>query len=83
MKKEYKAVTGQLKQGVHPVNLSEKSTYVRSTKILVKKPEGKYLVEVSDASAQIIGVSSFTNKKCMSKFQTLMNELYNVDFKGY
>ena len=51
MKKEYKAVTGQLKQGVHPVNLSEKSTYVRSTKILVKKPEGRYLVEVSDASA--------------------------------
>jgi hypothetical protein len=83
MKKEYKAVTDQLKQGVHPVNLSERSTYVSPTKVLVKKPEGRYLVEVSDTSAEIVGVSSRTNDKCMARFKTLMNELYNLDLKGY
>jgi len=83
LKKEYKAVKDLLKEGVHPVNLSEKLAYVSLTKVLVKKPEGRYLVEVSDTSADIVGVSSRTNEKCMSKFKTLMNELYNLDLKGY
>ena len=82
-KKEYKAVKDLLKEGVHPVNLSEKSTYVSSTKVLVKKPEGRYIVDVSDTEAQIVGVSSRKNEKCMAKFETLMNELYNLDIKGY
>ena len=83
VKKEYKAVKDLLKKGVHPINLSEKSTYVSPTKVLVKKPEGRYLVEVSDTSAEIVGVSSRTNNKCMSRFKKLMNELYNLDLKGY
>ena len=52
-------------------------------KVLVKKPEGRYIVDVSDTEAQIVGVSSRTNKKCMSKFETLMNKLYNLNIKGY
>jgi len=83
LKKEYKAVKDLLKEGVHPVNLSEKSAYVSPTKVLVKKPEGRYLVDVSDTNVEIVGVSSRTNEKCMSKFKTLMNELYNLDLKGY
>lgn len=83
LKKKYKAVKDLLKEGVHPVNLSEKSAYVSSTKVLVKKPEGRDLVEVSDNSAEIVAVSSRTNEKCMSRFKTLMNELYNLDLKRY
>lgn len=83
LKKEYKAVKDLFKEGVHPVNLSKKSTYVSPTKVLVKKPEGRYLVDVSDTNVEIVGVSSRTNDKCMSKFETLMNELYNLDLKGY
>ena len=83
MKNEYKAVKDLLEQGVHPINLSRKSTYVSPTKVLIKKPEGRYLVEVSDTSAEIVGVSSRTSEKCMSRFKTLMNELYNLDLKGY
>ena len=83
IKKEYKAVKDLLKQGVHPISLSEKSDYVSPTKVLVKKPEGRYLVDVSDTTAEIVGISSRTNEKCMSKFKTLMNELYNLDLKGY
>mmetsp|Transcript_26841 Transcript_26841/g.44220 ORF Transcript_26841/g.44220 Transcript_26841/m.44220 type:complete len:227 (-) Transcript_26841:1597-2277(-) len=83
LQKEYESVKALLKEGVHPVNLSEKSTYVSSTKVLVKKPEGRYLIEVSDTSAEIVGISSRTNQKCMSKFKKLMNELYNLDIKGY
>jgi len=83
LKKEYKAVKDLLKEGVHPVNLSKRSAYVSPTKVLVKKPEGRYLVDVSDTNAEIVGVSSRTNEKCMSKFKTLMNELYNLDLKGY
>ncbi len=83
VKKEYKGVKDLLKQGVHPINLSEKSTYVSPTKVLVKKAEGRYLVDVSDTNAEIVAISSCTNKKCMSKFETLMNKLYNLDLKGY
>jgi len=53
------------------------------TKVLVKKPEGRDLIDVSDTKAEIVGVSSWTNDKCMLKFQTLMNQLYNLDLKGY
>ena len=83
LQKEYQSVKKLLREGVHPVNLSEKSTYVSSTKVLVKKPEGRYLIKVSDTSAEIVGVSSRSNEKCMSKFKTLMNQLYNLDIKGY
>jgi len=37
VKREYKLVKSQLEDGIHPVNLSEKSTFVSSTKVLVKK----------------------------------------------
>lgn len=83
LKKEYKDVKDLLKKGIHPVNIGKKSTFVSSTKVLVKKPEGRYLVDVSDTHAEIVGVSARTNKKCMSKFETLMNKLYNLDLKGY
>ena len=81
--KEYLEIKAQIEQGVHPVNLSNKSTYISSTKVLVKKPEGRYIVDVSATETQIVGVSSRTNDKCMSKFETLMNKLYNLDLKGY
>ena len=83
LQKEYKSVKNLIREGVHPTNLSEKSTYVSSTKVLVKKPEGRYLIEVSDTSAEIVGLSSRSNEKCMSKFKTLMNQLYDLDIKGY
>lgn len=83
LKKEYLEMKAQIEQGVHPVNLSNSSTYVSSTKVLVKKAEGRYIVDVSDTEAQIVGVSSRTNKKSMAKFETLMNQLYGLDLKGY
>ena len=83
LKKEYKDVKDLLNKGIHPVNIGKKSTFVSPTKVLVKKPEGRYLVDVSDSHAEIVGVSARTNKKCMSKFETLMNTLYNLDLKGY
>lgn len=83
VRKKYQGVKDSLRKGVHTINLSEKSVYVSSTKVLVKKPEGRYLIYVSDTNAYIVGVSSRTNEKCMSKFKTLMNELYNLDLKGY
>ena len=81
--KEYLEIKAQIEQGVHPVNLSNKSTYISSTKVLVKKPEGRYIVDVSDTEAQIVGVSSRTNKKSMGKFKNLMNKLYDLNLEGY
>ena len=63
IKKEYKAVKELLKQGVHPINLIEKPTYVSPTIVLVKKSEGRYLIKVSDTSTEIVGVSSRKNEK--------------------
>ena len=81
--KEYLEIKAQIEQGVHPVNLSNKSTYISSTKVLVKKPEGRYIVDVSDTEAQIVGVSSRKNKKSMGKFKNLMNKLYDLNLEGY
>ncbi len=83
VKKEYGVVQDLLKEGVHPINLSEKSSYVSSTKVLVKKGEGRYIVDVSDTNADIVGISSRTNKKCMAKFEKLMNNLYGLNLEGY
>ena len=83
VKREYKLVKSQLEDGIHPVNLSEKSTFVSSTKVLVKKNEGRYIVNVSDTHADILGLSSRTNQVCMERFEKLMNELYDLNLKGY
>ena len=82
-KKEYEFVKSELEQGIHPVNLSAKSTYVSSTKVLVKKGEGRYIVEISETNADILGISTRTNARCMDKFESLMNKLYDLDIKGY
>lgn len=83
LKKEYKGVKDLIEKGIHPVNIGKKSTFVSPTKVLVKKSEGRYLVDVSDTHAEIVGVSARTNKESMSKFGRLMNEMYKLDIKGY
>ncbi len=83
LQKEYLVVQSSIEEGIHPVNLSEKSTYVSSTKVLVKKSEGRYIVDVSDTTAEILAVSSRTDDKCIQKFEKLMNKLYGLDLKGY
>jgi hypothetical protein len=65
-----------LKEFLSTVRGGDNEKLIRS--IISKKPEGRYLIEVSDTSAEIVGVSSRSNEKCMSKFKTLMNELYNL-----
>ena len=82
-KKEYKNIKDLINEGIHPVNIGKNSAFVSATKVLIKKPEGRYLVDVSDTHAEIVGVSVRGNRKCMSKFKTLMNELYNLDLTGY
>ena len=83
VKREYTLVKSQIEDGIHPVNLSEKSTFVSSTKVLVKKNEARYIVDVSDTHADILGLSSRTNEGCIEKFEKLMNELYDLNLKGY
>ena len=48
LKKEYKNVKGLLNEGIHPVNIRKKSTFVSPTKVLVKS---RYLIDVSDTHA--------------------------------
>ena len=40
-------------------------------------------MKISDTAVDIIGVSVRSDQKCMAKFQELMNQLYNLDIKGY
>lgn len=83
VKREYQFVKNQLQDGIHPVNLSQKSTFVSSTKVLVKKSEGRYIIDVSETHVDILGLSSRTNQRCMERFEKLMNELYDLNLKGY
>ena len=45
--------------------------------------EGRYLIDVSDTNAEIVGVSSRKTKKSMGKFKNLMNKLYDLNLEGY
>lgn len=83
MKKEYQAVKDQLEQGIHPVDIGRKSAYADATKVLVKKKEGRYMIDVSDTSAEIIGISVRSNPNLMANFERLMNEIHGLDIKGY
>ena len=83
VKREYKSVKNQLEDGIHPVNLSERSTFVSSTKVLVKKNEARYIVDVSDTYAYILGLGSRTNQGCIERSGKLMNELYDLNLRGY
>ena len=80
VKREYTSVKSQIEDRIYPVNLSKKLTFVSSTKVLVKKGEGRYIVDVSDTHADILRLSSRTNQGCIEK---LMNELYDLNLKGY
>lgn len=81
VKKEYNAIKNKMEEGIHPVNLSQKSTYVSATKVLVKKPQGRYIVDVSETSVDILGLCG--RMQNMPKFEYLMNKIYNLDLKGY
>lgn len=83
LKNEYQSITTKLSQGIHPVKISERSTYVSADMVLIKKPVGRYLVKISDSTIEIVGFSRRSNLDNMRKFAKLMNELYNVDIKGY
>lgn len=82
-KREYRLVKSQLEVGIHPVNLSERSTFVSSTENNSKKNRGRCIVDVSDTHADILGLSSRTNQGCIERFEKLMNELYDLNLKGY
>ena len=69
LKKEYKAIKAKIEEGVHPVNLSDKSTYVSSSKVLVKKSEGRYLVNGISTSTCDFGYLS--NRQILIFFQIL------------
>lgn len=83
LEREYRLVKEQLRNGIHPVNIGQKSTYVSPTKVLIKKSEGRYLVEITSTGIKILGFSSRGNAQGMSQFQRLMNQHHDTDLKGY
>lgn len=72
VKNEYKEVKELLNKGIHPVNIVKKSTFVSSTKVLIKKPEGRYLVEISGDQVNVLGICARGNKKNVKSFENLM-----------
>ena len=83
LQKKYKSVKNLLREGVHPINLSDKSTYVSSSKVLVKKFEGRYLVDISYTNTNIVAIGNRCDRKSMARFKKLTNEACNLDLKGY
>ena len=83
IKREYRTIKEQIKQGIHPVNLSSKSTFVSPTKVLIKKPKGRYLVEVTDTHVEIVGMSKRGDDQGLAQFQRSMNELYDLKITSY
>ena len=81
--KEYSVVKALLEAGVSPTKIGGGSTYVSSNMVLIKKPEGRYLVQVSDNNIDIVGISARCNTKRMRIFQDLMNKEYDVNLRGY
>ena len=83
MKKEYTNIKKSLNDGIHPVNIGKKSTFVSADTVLIKVAIGRYLVKVSDTHVDILGFISRSSDKSVKRFENLMNILYNLDLKGY
>jgi len=81
LKTEYERVKTAIKEGIHPVNIGSKSTFVSANKVLIKCPKGRYLVEVVNTKADILGISLRSNAKFMKWFEKWMNVIYDVDIK--
>ncbi len=83
MKKEYTRIKKSLNDGIHPVNIGKKSTFVSADTVLIKAAKGRYLAKVSDTHVDILGFVSRSSDKSVKSFENLMNTMYNLDLKGY
>jgi hypothetical protein len=83
IKQEYQNIKNLLEEGIHPVNIGKNSAFVSSTKVLIKKGEARYIVDVSETTAEIVGVNSRKDARYIKKFESLMNIISNLDLKGY
>ena len=83
MQKEYTRIKKSLNDGIHPVNIGKKSTFVSADKVLIKASKGRYLVKVSDTQVDILGFVPRGNDKGTKSFENIMNKIYSLDLKGY
>ena len=78
---EYTRIKKRLQEGINPVDIGKKSTLVSSNKVLIKRDEGRYLVEVSENQVNVLGICARGNKKNVKSFENLMNGMYGVNLQ--
>lgn len=81
VKKEYDRIKERLEKGVNPIDIGPNTAAVAKDKVLIKGAHGRYLVEVSENQVNILGICYRGNKKNVSRFEKLMNEMYDVNLQ--
>lgn len=76
LKREYAALKINLEKGTNPVEIGNKSTAVGHDKVLIKKGNGRYLVQVSVVKVEILGLCARSGD--VQTFATLMNGTYGT-----
>ena len=84
VKKEYGRIKRRLEERVHPKDITKKCPQVGNGIYLIKGDNGRYLIEFkSDNAIDILGIGYQGDTKNMNQFENLMNQMYDVDIKGY
>jgi hypothetical protein len=81
VKSEYVQIKRRLEEGINPVDITKKSVPVAKNMVLIKGGQGRYLVEVSGDQVTILGMAARGNNKNLKAFESLMNEMYDVDLQ--
>ena len=82
VKKDYERIKTRLKNGVHPMDVSKKSTSLGEDFYLIKGSEGRYVVEYKGGDViNILGIADRGNQKNVKSWKKAMKDLYDIELK--
>ena len=71
-----------MQEGVDPLDIGPNTVPVASDKVLIKGRHGRYLVQkVLVDQVNILGVATRGNSKNMNSFESVINNLYDLNLK--
>ena len=83
MQDDYNYVIKALKEGQNPLTIGKRTTTVGKNKVYIKRGLARIVVDISEKSIKVLGVSNKGNKNLMSSFDGLVKKYYDIDLVGY
>lgn len=85
MRKEYPRIKKRLQDGIHPLDISKKSTGTGKNYFLIKAGNGRYVVEYLETDnsriVNILGIGDRSNSANMKALKKAMKTYYDIDLQ--